>query len=225
MVITIVSAGPRPNGATAKTLREIENYLGQKDGVTIKYFDLAKYNMRFCTGCCQCDLTGECSIINDGIEDTLNEIRNSDGIIFGCPTYVGSVTGQLKTFFDRAHLFLMEQTLRGKYGFSVSTYETATGRRAISQMDYFLLICGASRKGNFTLKLPVDSDPFEKEDTKDILHKKVEGFYRCIKSKAKRSLFEYLFSIILVDYILKPFYRKDPKKYGRILKLFENKKI
>jgi len=225
VVISIVNGSPRINGSTAKILKEIADYLSQKSGITIKYFDLAKYDMEFCKGCAGCDRTGECAIPDDGIEGILKEMKNSDGIVLGSPCYVSNVTGQLKAFFDRAHIFIIEQTLTNKYGYAVSTYETTDGNKTIKIINNFFLVSGASRRGSFLLKLDYDSDPFGREKVRQRLHKGVEKFYQAVKSKEKRSLFEYIFSKVLINLFFKPFYRKHPEKYGRVLKMWEEKGI
>jgi len=225
MVISIVNGSPRIDGSTAKILKEIAGYLSQKNGITVKYFDLAKYDMKFCKGCARCDSTGQCVIPGDGIDGILKEIKKSDGIVLGSPCYVSNVTGQLKAFFDRAHIFIIEQALTNKYGFAVGTYETADGDKAIKIINNFFLVSGASRRGNFLLKLDYDSDPFSRGKVKQRLHEKIEKFYQAIKSKEKKSLFEYIFSKALIRLFFKPFYRKHPEKYGRVLKMWEEKGI
>lgn len=225
MIISIVNGGPRANGATAKILKEIGDYLGKKGDVNVRYYDLARYNMKFCTGCTSCDATGKCAITDDGIEDIIKDIRNSDGIVIGCPTYVSNIAGQLKTFFDRAHIFIMDQTLLGKYGFSASTYETADGQKAVNTIDYFFLACGVFRKGRYLLKLKFGDDPFSRPESKKNIYRKIDRFYRAIKTKSRGSLYEYLFSKIFINLFLKPFYRKNTEKYGWILRLWKEKKI
>jgi NAD(P)H dehydrogenase (quinone) len=55
-------------------------------------------------------------------EDTLQQLDASDGIIFGSPTYMGGVSGQMECFFDATAERWMKQAWRDKVasGFSVS---------------------------------------------------------------------------------------------------------
>ena len=55
-------------------------------------------------------------------DDTLSQLDASDGVIFGSPTYMGGVSGQMECFFDATAERWMNQTWRDKIasGFSVS---------------------------------------------------------------------------------------------------------
>ena len=55
-------------------------------------------------------------------DDTLRQLDGSDGMIFGSPTYMGSVSGQMECFFDATAERWMAQSWRDKVagGFSVS---------------------------------------------------------------------------------------------------------
>jgi len=225
MKVILINGGPRVNGATGKVVKEIEAYLKAKGDVDVSSHALSDYNMKFCKGCGYCDVHGSCAIKDDGINGLIKEVENSDGIVFASPTYISSVTGQMKTFFDRAHIFVCEQSLIGKYGFSVTTYETADGDKAIGYMENFFLVTGASRKGNYSLMLNFNSDPFAKVTTKNDIRHKMDRFYNAVKTGEKRTLFERLFNKILVHVFFKPFYMKNQDRYARILKLWKDRKL
>lgn len=225
MIVSIINGGPRTDGATAKVLKEISSYLESKGDVTIKYFDLSSYNMKFCKGCATCESTGRCVITDDGINAMLDEIRNSDGVVMGSPTYASFISGQLKTFFDRISVAPIDQSLLGKYGFSVCTYELADGKMAMKMIKYFLLVCGLMRKGEFLLKLPFDSDPFSSKRVRQKLNAKTEAYYKAIKLHARKSLYETLFSAALVHLVFKPLFMKNHEKYGWVLKMWKERKI
>jgi len=55
-------------------------------------------------------------------DDTLRQLDASDGVIFGSPTYMGSVSGQMECFFDATAERWMNQSWRDKVasGFTVS---------------------------------------------------------------------------------------------------------
>jgi NAD(P)H dehydrogenase (quinone) len=55
-------------------------------------------------------------------DETLSQLDASDGVIFGSPTYMGGVSGQMECFFDATAERWMNQSWRDKVasGFSVS---------------------------------------------------------------------------------------------------------
>lgn len=57
-----------------------------------------------CQGCEKCSPKGKC-ILDDDLTSVHNELRQADGWVLASPIYYGSVTGQMKTFFDRCRTF------------------------------------------------------------------------------------------------------------------------
>ena len=119
MRITIVNGSPRTRGATAKVLRVIGDRAGERWGATVSYIDLGRLAPQYCDGCTACYRTGRCHK-DDGVEEALDVLAASDGLVLGTPTYASNVSGLMKTFIDRGH-FVMEQALRGKRAIIVAT--------------------------------------------------------------------------------------------------------
>ncbi len=225
MIVSIINGSPRSNGATATILKEIEGYLSDTYGVEVFYVDLAKSDMQFCKGCLSCYRTGECVIADDGIEEIAAKVKASDGIVIGSPTYESNVSGLLKTFMDRGH-FVLEQSLRGKHGFAVATYEIADGHQVAKIIQKFFLVSGASRRGKFSVKLDFNTDPFSNPKAKKRLHGKLDRFYRAMARRGSKSLFERIFNdLIVVHVVWKPIFLKQPKKYAGILNVWRQKQI
>lgn len=225
MIVSIINGSPRSNGATATILKEIKNYLSEEYGVDVFYVDLAKSDMQFCKGCISCYRTGKCVITDDGIEEISAKVKESDGIVIGSPTYESNVSGHLKTFMDRGH-FVLEQSLLSKYGFAVATEEIADGNQVIKIIKKFFLVSGASRRGQFLVKLDFNTDPFSNPRTRKRLHRKLDRFYQAMVQKRNKSLFERIFNdLIVVQVIWKPIFRRHPKKYAGILNMWKEKQI
>lgn len=225
MKIAVVNGSPRSNGATAKILKSIMVLLEKKKDVEVKYFDLSKYSITLCKGCIQCYKTGTCVIKDDNIESAAAEVKESDAVIIGSPTYGSSISSYLKAFMDRGH-FIVEQSLTGKYGFSVATYEIAEGNKALDQIKKFFLVSGASRKGNLLVKLDHGTDPFTDPGLQTTIEKRVENFYRAVKGKVPKSLFERIFmDFIVINLIWKPKFLREKEKYRGALKVWAAKGI
>jgi multimeric flavodoxin WrbA len=85
---------------------------------------------RGCQGCEGCTSGGEC-ILKDDLTPILEELRKAEGWVLASPIYYDSVTGQMKTFFDRCRTFTVDPEtqelkaqLEGKRkGVVIVTYE------------------------------------------------------------------------------------------------------
>ena len=119
MRITIVNGSPRRRGATAKVLHAMQERAIVRWDAEVAYFDLGDYEMRYCDGCTSCYRTGRCHK-DDGLEEVLDVLAASEGLVLGTPTYASNVSGVMKTFIDRGH-FIMERALQGRHAVTVAT--------------------------------------------------------------------------------------------------------
>ena len=82
-----------------------------------------------CQGCERCTSNGKC-ILNDDLTPILDELKKAEGWVLASPIYYDSITGQMKTFFDRCRTFTrdpktqkLEPQLKGKRkGIVIVTY-------------------------------------------------------------------------------------------------------
>ena len=71
-------------------------------GAETHLIDLAGKDIMYCTDCNACvEENGYRCPKEDDVGEMLEAMRKADAIIIGSPTYFASVSGQLKTFFDR----------------------------------------------------------------------------------------------------------------------------
>lgn len=225
MEIAIVNGSTRKDGSTAEILKKISEVLSKKVDLKVNYYDLVDYQIEYCTGCRVCYRTGECTITTDEIEELSKKIKRADGIVMGSSTFGSYVTGRLKSFWDRSH-FIVEQSLYNKYGFSVVTYEIAEGNKALNAIKKFFLVSGAIRGGSLLKKLNFNEDPFDDEKFILELEKKTDEFYKIVKRRKRRSLFEFIFTkLILIPLIWKPKFLKRKDEYKGVLEIWRDKGI
>jgi multimeric flavodoxin WrbA len=224
MKISIINGSSRSSGATAKILKEVERHLIKKGDVQVDFINVAKLKGKFCKGCIECYKLGECIIKDDPLEEVIGEVKQSDGIVIGSPTYGSNISGYLKNFMDRGH-FLVDQSLHNRYGFAIATYEIADGGVALKIIKKFIAVSGAILRGVYLHRLDFNTDPMSDHRKLKRLYKQTDRFYMSIKNKAQKNIWEKLFSYILVQVIWKPIFLSQPKKYEATLTNLKDKHI
>ena len=69
----------------------------EKAGAKTDLIYLREKKIEMCDGCCECDTTKKCHL-KDNMNDIINKIKKSDGIIFATPTYFDDINGLMKNF-------------------------------------------------------------------------------------------------------------------------------
>jgi multimeric flavodoxin WrbA len=115
MKILGVSCSPRKKGNTVILLEETLRGAAEQ-GADIELFSVSGKNIRGCDGCYACFTKGECHI-QDDMQALYEKLIGADGIVFGSPIYLYSMTAQAKAIMDRT--FALNQpgkTLANKVG-------------------------------------------------------------------------------------------------------------
>ena len=149
----------------------------QKHDIESEIFNLFDYEIKDCTGCDEvCIQQGVCHI-KDGMNEIMQKIMDSDGIVLSSPVYLFGVTSRFKTFADRLNVWFHKPEPAGKPVLFVAT-TTVTGiKETIHFFDQFATGFGA-RKGGYiarvhkTLNVPVEE-------------KEVSGFLSLLKKDPK----------------------------------------
>lgn len=100
MKVLIINGSPRPDGCTARALREAETVLNA-EGIETQTIQLGKSAVHGCTACGACSRLGRCVYGDDGVNAAAELFRDADGLIVGSPVYYGSANGSLVSFLDR----------------------------------------------------------------------------------------------------------------------------
>lgn len=215
MKVVIINGSPRKSGATAILLKRMQDFLIDKKNVEVFFVNLSDYELLSCSGCMSCYKTGICCQ-NDGLEEINTAIAEADGLIVGSPTYSSSMSGLLKVYIDRGH-FVLEQSLLGKYTFALSTYEIAGGGGVTSSLKILFRYAGGSVSGSYTCKVPFNTLSLQNSNYESIILKKMEKFYRSIKYKKKKPLFDRLNNFVALKIIMKPQVLKRPEQYSAVI--------
>jgi multimeric flavodoxin WrbA len=125
-------------------------------GADVTFVDICGLDIKYCTACGTCYAKGEC-IHDDDFPALLEKMLDADGIIWGSPNYINSVTAQLKTLIDRMADSIHCQSFTGKYGCAVSTAGGSMADEVADYMNATMLHLGATTVG--TVAVLVGADP------------------------------------------------------------------
>ena len=105
MRIVALMGSPRRNGSTAMLVNEVLKGAEERGAQTNIYY-LNELNINWCQSCNKCvnEPTVSCAI-QDDVNKILADISESDGVIFGTPIYMSTMSGQIKTMLDRLRPF------------------------------------------------------------------------------------------------------------------------
>lgn len=132
-ILAILGSPHGLRGATNDVLSEVlAGCTGE--GVETETVILSKQKIRYCVGCGNCLTKGVCTQ-KDDVPELHEKMREADGIILASPVYLGTVTGQMKTFLDRCLPLGHRPSFQGKYGISVAV---SAGFFDVQTADYML---------------------------------------------------------------------------------------
>jgi len=104
MKVLAINGSPRKTWNTATMLNKaLEG--AASEGAETEIIHLYDLNFKGCTSCFACKLKGgesygECAY-KDELTPVLKKIREIDALILGSPIYIGTVTGEMKSFLER----------------------------------------------------------------------------------------------------------------------------
>lgn len=99
MKVLMLNGSAKPNGNTARALREIGAQLAQ-EGVEFEIVELGGQPIRDCLGCGGC-AKGPCVFDDDGVNEFVEKARAADGFVFATPVYYAHPSGRILSFLDR----------------------------------------------------------------------------------------------------------------------------
>ena len=106
----------------------------EKGGMETEFISLENLKINYCNGCDLCAPKPHKCPKNDDVEEILEKMADSDVIIIGSPTYFGSVSGKLKSLFDRTLPLRKEMKLAGKICAGISVGGSRNGGQEFTLM-------------------------------------------------------------------------------------------
>ncbi len=112
-----INGSPQREGDTAAMLRvalEVAREIGAETELLHVVDAIADQKRPFCVNC-TVPCSGVC-LKNTKLGEAFDKMRRADGLIIGSPVYFGTVSGQLKSFFDKSRMVRTEKGLLNVVG-------------------------------------------------------------------------------------------------------------
>jgi multimeric flavodoxin WrbA len=141
--VTAFNGSPRMDGNTVHMLRHVFAVL-EAEGIETELYQLGGRKIRGCAACYGCyrNKDGRCAVDNDVVNECIEKMVESDGIILASPTYFADVSAEIKALIDRAGLVTRSTggALRRKVGAAVVAVRRGGSIHAFDSMNHFFLI-------------------------------------------------------------------------------------
>lgn len=148
MKIVAVMGTYRKNGAGAAYIKKIEKTATTRPEVTFEYLWLGDADMKLCRGCMVCYDRGEAACpLADGYLDMMQKLNDADAAIFYSPTYTLSISGLMKTFFDRSSYVLHRPYFKGRHAVVLTAVESYGERTALKTLKTIVSMMGFAVDG------------------------------------------------------------------------------
>lgn len=170
MKVTAFNGSPRKKGNTSMLIDVI---LGELEtmGLETEKYQLGGRKVRGCQACYRCaeKRDGLCALDDDCINECIELMRGSDGIIIGSPTYFANVSAETKALIDRAGLVakVNGDMLRRKAGAAVVAVRRAGSIHVFNSINHFFLINQMVVPGSIYWNLGIGRNPGEVESDEE----------------------------------------------------------
>ena len=139
MKVLMLNGSPHKEGCTDTALREVAASL-EKNGIETEIFHLGTAPISGCIACGGCKTSGKC-VMKDGVNEFVEKAKQADGFVFGSPVYYANVSGQIRSFLDRA-FYCGSAAFSGKPGAAVVSCRRAGSTASLDELNKYFTING-----------------------------------------------------------------------------------
>ncbi len=143
MKVVAFNGSARKGGNTADMLKAVLVQL-EANGIETELVELGGKKMHGCIACYKCfeNKDGRCAVKNDFMNECIERMNDTDGILLGSPTYYANISTEMKALIDRVGLVARANgnTLRRKVGAAVVAARRGGAVHAFNSMNHFFFI-------------------------------------------------------------------------------------
>lgn len=136
MKVLMINGSPHEHGTTRRALDEIANAL-KANGIDSEIVTVGDKPVYGCTACGGCVKDSRC-VRKDIVNDIIEKIEQSDGLVVGSPVYYASLNGTLKSLLDR--VFYARKGFAGKPAAAVAVARRAGTTATLDIINKYFMI-------------------------------------------------------------------------------------
>lgn len=137
MKVLLINGSPNEKGCTYTALCEIAGQL-EKNDIETQIFHIGNQPIKGCIGCKKCREIGKCAFDENRVNECIELINQSDGLILGSPVHYASIAGSFSAFLDR--VFYAKKSFERKPAASVVSCRRAGSTAALDQLNKYFAI-------------------------------------------------------------------------------------
>jgi multimeric flavodoxin WrbA len=167
MKVLAINGSPREGGNTDHIIRLALAPL-EEAGVETEIVRIGGKGIKACTACMQCfkNRNGACVQGGDILNETVAKFSQVDGIVLGSPTWFASVSGDMKSFMDRAGFVAQANgaPLKRKPGAAVTAVRRGGAISCLDTMNHWLHYMQTYQVGSTYWNMVYGREPGEAEN-------------------------------------------------------------
>ena len=141
MKVVAFNGSPKSKGNTFHTLQLVCEELG-KQGIETEIITVGNKKIAGCLACNKCvkNRDEQCIQTTDPVNEWIQKIKEADGILLGSPVHFASMSGNMKSFLDRAFYVAgaNRSMFRHKVGAAVVAVRRSGGLPTFNELNNFL---------------------------------------------------------------------------------------
>ncbi|MGL4519922.1 MAG: flavodoxin family protein [Phocaeicola sp.] len=144
MKVVAINGSPKSKGNTYHSFSILKEEL-EKQGIEMEIIHVGNKAIRGCIGCNRCAevKTEECPTFpTDLVNETVQKMKQADGILIGSPVYYSGVAGTMKCFLDRAFYVggVNGSLFKHKVGAAISSVRRTGGSATLDCLNHYFTI-------------------------------------------------------------------------------------
>jgi multimeric flavodoxin WrbA len=143
MKVVAFNGSARKDGNTAILINYAFEEL-KKEGIETELFQLGGKKIRGCLACYKCVemKNGRCAVDDDVLNEAVEKMKASDGVILGSPVYFADLTAGIKALIERAGFVARANNdmFRYKVGAAVVAVRRAGAIHTFDSINHFFFI-------------------------------------------------------------------------------------
>jgi len=141
MKVTAFNGSPKKLGNTYYALKIVMDEL-EKEGIETEIIHVGIKSVRGCIACNKCaeNKNEKCVLPDDGVNEWVQKMKESDGVIFGSPVHYAALGATMKSFLDRAFYVAGSNNsmFRHKVGAAVVAVRRSGGLPTFNQLNNYI---------------------------------------------------------------------------------------